>query len=358
LRRTYRVIDLFCGCGGASLGLRLAGHKVVAAVDIDPIACKTYSKNLGLEPICDDLRYLSGYQILNKCDFKEGEIDIVVGCPPCQGFSSLRRTRYPNGGDSRNGLIRTFLERINEIKPKAVIFENVPGLVRGNGLSYFRFFINKIEKMGYKTSWEVINAADYGIPQHRRRVVALSVKDTDEPPPFPPKTHANPEVAERDLSPWKTVRDAIADLPPLLPGESHPSIPNHVARKHTPRVLEIIKAVPKNGGSRRSLPSNLWLPCHVKLKKRKRRGAESVYGRMCWDKPSPTITCRCTTPSSGRFIHPEQDRAITPREAARLQTFPDDFVFPKEFSHAERLIGNAVPAYLMVTLVKSLEDVL
>jgi len=359
MKPVYDAIDLFCGCGGASLGIKHAGHRVVAAVDIDPVACKTFSENLGLEPLCYDLRYFDGYQILDECGLGKGDVDLVVGCPPCQGFSSLRRTRYPNGEDDRKELVSVFIDRIREMQPKAVIFENVPGIVRDKKINYLKLFLSKMEKMGYKVNWGLINAVNYGVPQFRKRVIALCVKDVSEPPSLPKETHSSPnDAVGKNLKPWRTVRDAIGDLPPLAPGESDPSIPNHVARNHSPRVLEIIRKIPKNGGSRKSLPQNLWLQCHRKLKEKKGGGAESVYGRMSWDKPSPTITCRCTTPSSGRFIHPEQDRAITPREAARLQSFPDDFIFPEEFSRAERLIGNAVPPSLMVELVKCLEDFL
>lgn len=352
------ALDLFCGCGGASLGLKMAGHRVVAALDIDPTACKTYSENVGLTPVCQDLRFFSGQQILEFYGLEKDDVDLIVGCPPCQGFSSLRMTRYPTGEDSRKDLVNVFLDRVSEIQPKAVIFENVLGIMRAEGKEYFQKFLLSIEKMGYTTTWDIVNAADYGVPQFRKRVIALSVKrDSGRSPTFPPKTHAHPAKIEGQQKPWKTVQEAIGDLPPLNPGERS-SIPNHVARSHSPKVLEIIRNVPKNGGSRRSLPPQLWLPCHRELAGNKRRGAESVYGRMSWDKPSPTITCRCTTPSSGRFIHPEQDRAITPREAARLQSFRDNAIFPQEFTAAERLIGNAVPPALISILCKSFEELL
>jgi DNA (cytosine-5)-methyltransferase 1 len=347
------AIDLFCGCGGASLGLKMAGCRVVAAIDIDPVACKTYSENVGLTPVCQDLRFFNGQRILEFYGLEKNDVDLVVGCPPCQGFSSLRRTRYPTGKDPRKDLVNIFLDRVSEIQPKAVIFENVLGIVRGEGNEYFQNFLLRMEKMGYTNAWDVINAADYGVPQFRKRVIALSVKNDLGRLTFPPKTHAHPAKIKDGQKPWKTVRDAIGDLPPLNPGE-HSSIPNHSARMHSPKVLEIIKSIPKNGGSRRSLPPQLWLPCHKELAGKK--GAESVYGRMSWDKPSPTITCRCTTPSSGRFIHPEQDRAITPREAARLQSFGDDVIFPQEFTVAERLIGNAVPPPLISVLCQSFEE--
>ena len=358
MKSRYTAIDLFQGVGGASLGLESAGFKVVASSDMDPVACDYYWKNLGLKPFCGDLSRITGLDILEVSCLARGEVDLVTGCPPCQGFSSLRRTRHPSGGDERNDLVRVFLERVQEMEPKAVMFENVPGMVKGAGSRHFQFYLAKMEKFGYETSWGVVNAADYGVPQFRKRVVALSVKDAGTAPPLPPGSHAKPEALVSDQEPWKTVRDAIGDLPPLEQGESHPSIPNHAARKHSRRVSNLIYSIPKNGGSRRSLPREYWLPCHLKLSKEKRGGAENVYGRMWWDRPSPTMTCRCTTPSCGRFLHPEQDRAITPREAARLQTFPDSFVFPEEFCHAERLIGNAVPPALVKVLAKSLLDFL
>lgn len=358
MKPRYNVIDLFCGCGGASLGLKLEGHRVVGAVDVDPIACKAFSDNLDLEPLCRDIRFLTGEKLLESYGLGKGDVDIVIGCPPCQGFSSLRQTRYPTGEDDRKELVAIFVKRIHEIQPKAVIFENVPGISRKKGIKYLNRFLSEMEEKGYKTVWKSINMADYGVPQFRKRVITLCVKDVDSPLTFPCPTHSNTDEIEADLKPWRTVRDAIGNLPPLKPGESHLGIPNHVARNHTSKVLEIIRNVPKDGGSRRDLPENLWLPCHLKLKENKSGGAESVYGRLAWDKPAPTITCRCTTPSSGRFIHPEQDRAITPREAACLQSFPDDFTFPDNFTQSERLIGNAVPPDLMAILVESFNDTL
>lgn len=346
------AIDLFCGCGGASLGLKMAGCNVVGAVDNNPVACETYHKNLGLKPICENLRHFTGQQILSHYDLVKGDIDLVVGCPPCQGFSSLRRTRYSEGTDARKSLVNVFLNRIKEIQPRAVIFENVMGLASKEGLRYYlNPFLKKMEKMNYKTCWGIINAADYGVPQMRKRVFALCVIGLSKPVILP-KTHSNPLLNDAPAI-WKTVHDQIGDMPKLLPGQDCPSFPNHHARNHSLGVLEIIKHIPKNGGSRKSLPEHLWLPCHLKLQG---KGAESIYGRMTWDKPAPTITCRCTTPSSGRFLHPEQDRAITPREAARLQSFPDSFSFPNSFNKSEILIGNAVPPDLIKIQAKNIAN--
>jgi len=351
------AIDLFCGCGGASVGLRMAGYKIVGAVDNDPVACETYSRNLGLSPICKDLRLLDGREILRHYNLKRGDIDLVVGCPPCQGFSSLRRTTYPNGKDPRNSLVSIFLRRVTEINPRAVILENVSGIAKKQGQRHLGRFLRQMEKMGYRTSCAVVNAADYGVAQFRKRVFAICAKGEIRPS-FPPATHGDQKKGCDSLKLRNTVRDKIADLPPLVAGEDCSTIPNHRARTHPARVMEVIRSIPKDGGSRRSLPERLWLPCHRRLDDKTRQGAGSVYGRMAWNKPSPTITCRCTTPSTGRFIHPEQDRAITPREAARLQSFADDFIFPDDFCKAERLIGNAVPPMLMKVQLQGIDEIL
>jgi DNA (cytosine-5)-methyltransferase 1 len=355
VKTLHTAIDLFSGAGGASFGLKKAGFKVLVAVDIDPSACKTYKKNLGLEPICGDLKVITGYDILEHCGLRSGDVSVVAGCPPCQGFSSLRRTRYPSGLDMRNNLIDVFLKRVEEIDPKGVIFENVSGITKLHGRKFFEKYLNMMEKMGYSTSWEVVNAADFGVPQYRKRVIALSLKDK-KVPIYPHPTHARPKIATGELEPWVNVWETIRGLPPLEAGESDPKIPNHAARNHSRRIKEIISLIPKDGGSRRSLPREYWLPCHQKLHLGRGWGAENIYGRMCWSKPAPTLTCRCTTPSSGRFLHPVQDRAITPREAARFQRFPDCAVFPTFFSHAEKQIGNAIPVDLMGVMASSLSE--
>ena len=344
------------GVGGATLSLRNQGFHTVAAIDIDAKACETYQKNIGLKPICGDIKEITGQDILDHYGLEKGSISILTGCPPCQGFSSLRRTRYPDGKDARNDLIFVFLERIREIAPKAVLFENVPGIIQKKGRPFFDKYLSELEKMGFKTNWDLFNSADFGVPQNRKRVVAISIKGAKKKPSLPNRTHAKSGSENDELEPWRTVRDAISDLPTLDSGESFPDILNHKARNHSKRILDLISLIPKDGGSRKSLPDEYWLECHKNLKNG--NGAENVYGRLWWDKPAGTITCRCTTPSSGRFLHPDQNRAITPREAARLQTFPDDFEFHALFNHAERQIGNAVPVKFMEAFISISKDYL
>lgn len=352
---SYSSIDLFMGIGGASLSLQNQGFDVVAAVDIDPRACEWYEKNIGLKPICADLYNLSGRGILDHYGLEKGSISCLVGCPPCQGFSSLRRTRFPNLKDDKNNMVKVFAEKVGEIKPKAVILENVSGIVGKHGFSYFEQYLNILDNIGYSSNWGVFNAADYGVPQHRRRFIAISILGLKEKPLLPKKTHVKPKQVKANLETWKTVEDTIKGLPPLEPGEECTTIANHIARSHTPRILEMISLIPPEG-SRRDLPLDYWLECHKRLEDGK--GAENIYGRMRWKKPSPTMTSRCTTPSSGRFLHPEQNRAITPREAARFQTFPDHIEFPRQFNRAERYIGNAVPVKFLEVFLDRVKDYL
>jgi len=307
-------------------------------LDFDKHACETYEKNLGLKPICGKIEDYCGSGILEHFNIKKGDVDILVGCPPCQGFSNLRRTRHKEMIDDRRDLVKIFSDRVKEISPKVVIFENVPGIANLWGLPYFTNYLKKLSSLGYRNSWDYFDAANYGVPQHRKRVICLSVKGASNQPDLPPPTHSNPKKND-DLAPWKTVRDTIASLPVINAGECDPRIANHVARGHSEKVMNLIQKIPKNGGSRTSLPEDMWLSCHKKLE-----GAWSIYGRLSWDKPSGTMTCRCTSPSTGRFLHPEQDRAITAREAALLQSFPINYHFPEAIGIAEKQIGNAVPS--------------
>lgn len=348
MRPYYKIIDLFCGCGGASVGVKNGGHSVVAAVDIDPVACSTYSRYLGLDPICGDLNDIDGQTILDHYGLRKEDVDIVIGCPPCQGFSSLKRTTGRDASDARNGLIEVFLKRLKELEPRRIIFENVSGIHHSTNRYYLNYFVRSIQNMGYCFSYDfLLDAADYGVPQHRKRVMIIATKELVKSQAYLSPEHPDETQKTAKRYSMKTVRNAIGDLAPLENGEAHPSIPNHKARLHTEKVLKVIKSIPKDGGGRKSLPKDLWLPCHKKID----GGATTAYGRMRWDLPAPTITSRCTSPSCGRFLHPDQDRSITIREAARLQTFPDDFIFPSSVAESEKLIGNAVPPLLIEGLM-------
>jgi DNA (cytosine-5)-methyltransferase 1 len=339
--------DLFCGAGGSSLGLITAGFRPVLAVDIDPTSLETYCHNLSpytKAVVEGDLSALRGEELLDRAGLLPGELDLIIGCPPCQGF-----TDHGRPGDPRNVLVSAFLKRIEEMRPRAVLFENVTGILE-RGHLLFEQFRRGLQSLGYSTICQVVGAVHYGVPQRRRRVVLAAVLRELGRPHLPRPTHNHPRLArKKGLQPWKTVREAISDLPPLNSGERCPYIPNHEAPRHSSRILELIKRIPPDGGSIRNLPRRFWLRCHLR-----HDGHKDVYGRMRWDAPAPTITTGVYSPSKGRFIHPEQHRGITMREAARLQGFPDWFRFLGGRTIQARHIGNALPPPLAAALAAAL----
>ena len=336
----YTFVDIFCGAGGSSLGFLRAGFEPVGAIDNYLPAINTYETNIGIKPIMADA---------SRFDFavwtrELGDVDVIVSCPPCQGFSRLRRNLV-GSYDKRNRLVNVLLKAVKNLKPRAVVLENVPGIVSSN---IFKRFLSSIEKLGYHASFSILEAADYGVPQRRRRLILVATRNR-KLVDFPPEpTHER--GGNNGLPPWRTVRGSIADLPPLKPGEIHPSIPNHACKNLPENWLQLIRAIPKDGGSRHQAPRKLLLPAHRKLKS----GFCDVFGRLRWDAPSNTITTGCWDPSRGRFVHPEQDRGLSLRECARLQGFPDDFVFKGSLSSIARQIGEALPPQLAYTVAKSI----
>ena len=334
------LVDLFCGMGCTSMGFTEAGFKPVAALEIDSLRCDLYRKNVGIAPIQANVMEVSGKDLLHAGHLKKGGKFCVVGCPPCQSFSSLADTRGTSEMfDIRSGYVRKFTNLVVEMMPLVVVFENVQGMIEGGGKKFFDEYLTTLSRTGYRTRHAVVNAVDFGVPQNRNRVIAISVridvaeeKTMDDIDRF-----LHSKICKR-----RTVRDVIGKLRPLESGESDPDDPHHRASLHSTKVQEIIREIPKNGGSRKDLPRHLWLECHKKLS----GGAETSYGRMKWDAPSPTLTCRCTTPACGRFTHPIKDRGITIREAARLQTIPDCAKLSEFRSKNAAIIGDAVPVLL------------
>ncbi|MHB8585228.1 MAG: DNA cytosine methyltransferase [Thermoplasmatota archaeon] len=339
----YRILDLFAGAGGASVGFRRANCRPVGAVELDLVAASTFAANLGVVPLVADLRCVDAQNILEFYGLGRADIDAIIGCPPCQGFTRMR-----NGSgrrDPRNALVSVFLQIIRDIRPRFVAFENVPGILEPRHRRRFDLMVAALRRIGYHVTQGVLEAADYGVPQFRRRLVVVA--DRDCVPVLPTPTHA--EVPRRgETRKHRTVRDAIADLPRLRAGEAS-SIPNHEARSHSQEVVRLISRIPHDGGSRTDLPRRYWLACH-----QEHEGHYDVYGRMRWDSPSPTITSGCTNPSRGRFTHPSQDRAITAREAARLQTFPNNFRFLGGREEIQTQIGNAFPPLLAERVAEAL----
>lgn len=317
------AVDLFCGCGGLSLGLERAGFRVIAAIDHDELATNTYAMNhRRTDVLKKDIRKVSAKAFMKFANLRPASLGLLAGCPPCQGFSSVRTKngrRRPR--DKRNDLLLDFLRFVRVLKPKAILLENVPGLAK-TGL--FKSFCRQLGDLGYAVNFEVLNAADYGIPQRRRRLLLVASR-----------THFFPLTASQ--APDRTVRDAISDLP--HPKRSRDKLHAYVAN-HTKSVRTLIGKVPRNGGSRASLPAKMRLACHSRLD-----GFKDVYGRMSWDSVAPTITSGCINPSKGRFLHPTQARAITLREAALLQGFPRKYKFSMDRGRypVAAMIGNAIP---------------
>ena len=344
------AIDLFAGGGGLTVGLKRAGFYVAAAVDLDKHACATYRANHGEVSLLEqDITEVSGDQLRELAGVEK--IDLLAGCPPCQGFTSLNR----NGeNDPRNDLVLEMSRLAEEIRPKAIMMENVAGLTT-KGKSLYQKLIVKLEYLGYDLaeSAEVLEVADYGVPQRRRRLVLLAGQGFKIELPVP--THSKRE--QDGLSRWKSVRDAISNVKglgnPIVTSEAakrggEQKSKWHVVRNLSAQNVERIKAA-NPGESRIGIPDELRPPCH----QGKEEGFSNVYGRMAWDEPSPTITGGCTTFSKGRFGHPEQDRTISVREAALLQTFPIDYQFDVPYmEHVCNVIGNALPCDFAEVLAK------
>ena len=351
-----QALDFFSGLGVMSYGLIEEGLGVSLGLEIDPVRVRLYESNLGVNAKQVDLSIATRKSISSLLKSESLIPDVAVGCPPCQSFSFLHRTRgIPTELDVRTELVRRYGRLAASVDPKIIVFENVNGVLAGNNRAYFDKYLKLLKSSRYVTSWDVLDAADYGVPQHRKRVVAISVKDDlNVDPTLPSPTHS--KDGSGGTKKWSTVRDAIGNLKRLKSGEADPADALHFASAHTENTLKIIRAIPKNGGSRKSLPDNLVLPCHRRLGNGK--GAESVYGRMKWDEPGPTITGAAIRPSSGRFVHPEQDRGITIREMARLQTIPDKFKFEGSRDSIAEMIGDAVPLELARAIARHVKFIL
>lgn len=322
-KERWCALDLFSGCGGLTLGLKRAGFEVVGAVEIDAIAVETFKANHPKVPIKHvDIRKLSAAGLRRELKMQQGELDLLAGCPPCQGFSVLRTL---NGArktrDARNDLVHEMLRFARAFLPKALMMENVSGLVRHKP---FYDLCGGLRRLGYKLTFEVKDAARYGVPQRRRRLILLGGRGFD----------IRLATESRRV---RTVRNAIGSMK----GAGRSGDPLHdILEKRTAKVQALIREIPKNGGSRGDLPKSWQLPCHKKCD-----GFNDIYGRMAWDEVSPTITSGCFNPSKGRFLHPCRNRTITIREAALLQGFPRSYFFdPSMGKQAIALmIGNALP---------------
>ena len=321
VRRT--AIDLFSGCGGLTLGLKQANFDVISAIEIDAVAATTYRTNhpeVALKEV--DIRYCSPDALMTELRLRPRDLDLLAGCPPCQGFSVLRtKNGARDNTDPRNSLVGELLRFARVFMPKTMMMENVPSLQTNE---VFRQLCDGLRALGYHLTYEVKDAAHYGVPQRRRRLILVGGLGFDV------------KLARKARRP-SVVRDAIGDL--ISPGSSGDAL-HDLPENRSEKVRKLIRDIPKDGGSRSDLPAGRQLNCHKRT-----RGFYDVYGRMSWEVVAPTITSGCFNPSKGRFLHPEQDRAITMREAALLQTFPMDYEF--DVSRGKEaialMIGNALP---------------
>lgn len=321
-----RVVDLFCGAGGLAYGLKSAGFEIAVGVDLDPACRHPFETNCGgvfIEKSVADLAKaeLDGW-------FEGADIRVLAGCAPCQPFSTYSQSRKTP--DGRWELLRSFLRLADDLRPEIVTMENVHGL---SAKPIWWEFVEGLKDAGYYVTWEEVLCSDFGVPQSRKRLVLIASQ-------IGPVEMPTAQIG----APRRTVRDAIADLPALGAGEAYADDALHVACRLSPTNLKRIRAS-KPGGSWRDWPDDLRAACH---KKGSGETYPSVYGRMSWDEFAPTMTTQCFGYGNGRFGHPEQDRAITLREAAMLQSFPVSYSFiPNDkrptFAKVGMLIGNAVP---------------
>lgn len=316
------AIDLFGGCGGLTEGLKQAGFNVLGAIECNEVFVETYELNHPeVQVWIEDIKKLDPKKVRKELKLNKGELDLIAGCPPCQGFSTVGTK---NEKDKRNDLVFEWLRFVKEFQPKTVMMENVKGLFEDKRITVI---VNELNEISYETgdTPKVLNVADYGVPQRRKRMILLGGKN-------------GPIKLTNYKGKKKTVRQAIGKLP--IPGSNGDELHNY-PEKRSEKVMKWIKKVPKDGGSYRNLKYARQLACHKRLG----GGFKDIYGRMKWDDVSPTITGGCTNPSKGRFLHPEQDRAITMREAALLQTFPKNYQFSLKGGKGtvSLMIGNALP---------------
>ncbi|PDT20057.1 hypothetical protein CO674_29860 [Rhizobium hidalgonense] len=332
------VFDFFSGCGGMSAGFASVNHafpayRLAMAVDLDDDANATYCTNLGLKPHKIDIAQLAedcsaAKELINEARQSQNSPFVMIGCAPCQGFSSHRNAS--GEVDKRNSLFTSFARIACAAQPDAIIIENVPEILTDRYWPLVEASREMFAANGYFSHLSVHDMAEFGVPQHRYRALLIAMKRPFKAPQgFVSREHS------------RTVRDAIGNLPSIVPGHPSTSDPMHFTAGHRQTTIDTIKRVPLNGGSR---PFDAGPDCLRRAANKSGRAAyEDVYGRLWWDKPAITITAYARNPASGRYVHPEQHRGLSVREAALLQSFPQHFYFEGSFDSKFRQIGNAVP---------------
>lgn len=367
-----KAIDLFSGCGGVSIGLTQAGFQVSCAVEIDDAAVRAYKGYHLLKDVNvlkNDICNLSGGEILEAAGLVRDDLYLLAGCPPCQKFSM--QNRIHNSDEKDIGEVKRLLMQykriIKEIYPPFLLMENVPGIKSSFGGRILKEFISELkneegpDNERYFVLSNVVNAADYGVPQLRKRFVLHAVRrdvlqrmeQLNLILTLPLPTHS--KTGDNNKKKWVTVREAFKGLPKIKAGErySDDKIKNHYCANLSDKNLQRMHIIRENGGTRTALPEELALKCHANYS-----GHTDVYGIMDPDAPAPTMTGGCLSYSKGRFGHPYENRAISVREAARIQTFPDDYIFGESLTKAALEIGNAVPIKLVKASGKVFVDII
>ena len=338
----YTCVDSFCGAGGLGLGLKRAGFDILLSFDIDKLCIDSIhcnKKYFNHPAIVADIANMLNGELLRQCNLKRGELFLLAGGPPCQGFSVQRRG---NDIDSRNQLVLMYGKLIEEVYPKYFVMENVSGIAGKRGKTILQQLVESVEEIGYNVHIKLLDAQDFGVPQRRKRYIVVGER----------KDIGNKYVYPAPTGVHHTVRDTIGNLPaPPQDGTDYPGLSLHRRDHLSERNLQRIRAL-KEGQGRDDLPKTLLADCH-KIDSSV-IGFRNVYGRMAWDDVAPTITARFDSFTRGKFGHPTQDRSISLREGALLQTFPIDFEFVGNKVDIARQIGNAVPPVMAECIGKSI----
>ena len=329
-----QLIDFFCGAGGTSLGFAAINEFIpvfnfLGGCDINRASAESYAHNYGTPIINNDIRELAQdekrlIEFLDSIGYDNTKPTVLIGCAPCQGFTSHRKKRWNEEDDIRNNLVNVFAEIVGYIQPIAFVMENVPEFLSNRYWRYFAAAKERYARDGYIVKENIYNAAAFGVPQERFRSIVIGMK----------KNFLLPE-GYLEPSNYKTVREAIGALNPVPAGVADPNDPMHKSAAHKKSTIDVLKQVPHDGGNR---PAGVGPACLDRTK-----GFSDTYGRLYWDRPSITITHYARNPASGRYTHPEQDRGLTAREVALLQSFPNGFEFTGKSDDIYRQIGEAVP---------------
>ena len=365
---SYKVIDLFSGVGGLSYGFAHDDDfQILAANEILEPMAKAYSLNHPSVRVYNkDIKDFTLDDLTSDLGVKEGDIDIIVGGPPCQAYSTVGKRLID---DPRGKLFQEYYRILKEIKPRIFVFENVKGLLSMQGGELIKNIISLFESIGYHMQMRLLNAADYGAPQIRERVILVGTLD-ERPFIYPKPTHYNPEEgipSDTTLKPYVTLGEALGDLPSIKTGQNatvYASAPQneyqakmrenapleiqeHEVPKNNERLVALMEALP-DGGSPKDISEEL----------RPKSGFANCYCRLWWDRPSTTITRNLGCPSSSRCIHPKDPRPLSTREGARLQGFPDSYIFYGKRGDKHLQIGNAVPTFLSKALKDAIKSYL